>query len=237
MKKVFIILILLLTVAFSGCNRKNISSEDTNWESEKSAEYSETTEKLTEALSREEPSTQSSTEKKMVFSYEQGHITEIYIDGKLEVENEYKGGLRVVKKGIDYCEFTYNSERDITSEVRNGKLITYLYKEQDNSIYLTLSGFNYEGENYYYTKDSRGRIDGITNSEGELIAKYEYDANGYKVANVLANVSGEWVSTDDGEFIGNVNRVRHMSSYYDIETELYYQNAVFYNSTTGAVEM
>ncbi len=28
-----------------------------------------------------------------------------------------------------------------------------------------------------------------------------------------------------------------MSSYYDMETELYYQNAVFYNSTTGAIVM
>lgn len=124
------------------------------------------------------------------FIYENGLVKEIYINGRRAVENSFTNGVRTVKRGIDYCEFTYNSERDIVSEIRNGKLITYLYKEQDNSMYLTLNGFNCEGQDYYYTKDNKGRIDGITNSEGELIAKYEYDISGYKVVNVLAK-SGE----------------------------------------------
>lgn len=169
------------------------------------------------------------------FIYENGLVKEIYINGRMAVENSFTNGVRTVKQGVDYCEFTYNSERDITSEVRNGKLITYLYKEQDNSIYLTLNGFNYEGADYYYTKDKKGRIDGITNSDGELIAKYEYDANGYKVENVLSKVGDKWVNNSDEKFIGNINRIRDMSSYFDIETGLYYQNAVFYDAKTGAV--
>lgn len=237
MKKLFIIFILFFAAIFSGCNKTNLSEETTISQSEITTENLEenSTEKSTEIVTQQETLTQQSTEKKCFFAFEQGHITEIYVDGKLVVKNEYKNGLRAVKRGVDYCEFTYNSERDMVSEIRNGELITYLYKEQDNSIYLTLNGFNYEGKNYYYTKDNKGRIDGITNSEGELIAKYEYDTNGYKVENVLSKAGDKWVSNSGEKFIGNINRIRHMSSYFDIETGLYYQNAVFYDSTTGAV--
>lgn len=237
MKKLFAIFILFFAAFFSGCNRPKLSEGTTDTESKSRTENlkENSTEKPTEILTQQETLTQQSAEKPMFFTFEQGHVTEVYIDGKLVVKNEYKNGLRTVKQGIDYCEFTYNSERDITSEVRNGKLITYLYKEQDNSIYLTLNGFNYEGADYYYTKDKKGRIDGITNSDGELIAKYEYDANGYKVENVLSKAGDKWVSNSDEKFIGNINRIRDMSSYFDIETGLYYQNAVFYDSVTGAV--
>lgn len=237
MKKLFAIFILFFAAIFSGCNKTNLFEETTTSKSEATTENLEenSTEKPTEIFMQEETVTQQSTEKQMVFTFEQGHITEIYVDSKLVVKNEYKNGLRAVKRGVDYCEFKYNSERDIISETRNGELITYLYKEQDTSIYLMLNGFNYKGTDYYYTKDKKGRIDGINNSEGALIAKYEYDANGYKVENVLSKEGDKWVSNSDEKFIGNINRIRHMSSYFDVETGLYYQNAVFYDSVTGAV--
>lgn len=54
---------------------------------------------------------------------------------------------------------------------------------------------------------------------------------------MLSKAENEWVSNSDDEFIGNINRMRHCSSYFDVETELYYQNAVFYNSINGAIVM
>ncbi len=250
MKKTLItfVFIFMLAVFAAGCLKASSSSEKVTSESEYTdiAEYSE--EKLTEfskenqtekaanqSLQGETP-TQQDTDKSRIYVFTQVYLTEIYVDDKLIVKNEYKDGLRVVKRGADYCEFTYDSNKNITSEVRNGKRITYLYEELLDSNHLTMVGFQYEGKNYYYTTDKDYRIDGINNADGELIAKYEYDDKWYKVANVLEKVDDKWVSNTDEEFIGNINRIRYRGYYYDIETDLYYyEQGAFIDAKTGGI--
>ncbi len=241
------IFIFTLVVFIAGCSKISNSSEEIFSESEYTDMTKYSGEKLTESskenqtekaanqsLQGETP-TQQDMVKNRTYVFEQACITEIYVDGKLAVKNEYKNGLRAVKKGIDYCEFTYDSWKNITSEVRNGKLITYLYKDQLDTMYVIIYGFNYEGKDYYYARDEYHRIIGISNDEGELIARYEYDEKGFKVSNVLEKVGDKWVINTDEKFIGNFNRIRYTGDYYDIETDLYYSNSVFFDPETNNV--
>ncbi len=165
-----------------------------------------------------------------------GHrLKQIKINGKVVVENDYDdNGMRIVKSGVDECRFEYDENRNLIKEERNGKVITYFYEKDEEYEYWHIIGFNYEGRNYYYTRDDGNRINGIQNESKELVAKYEYGSGKFKVSKVMMNQAGQWVCTDDSEFIGNINKIRDLRDYYDEECDLYYDE-VFYSSITGHI--
>ena len=161
-------------------------------------------------------------------------LKQIKINGKVVVENEYNDiGLRIAKKGNDSSKFTYDENRNLIKEERNGKVITYFYEKDVEYEYWHIMGFNYEGKTYYYTRDGNSRINGIQNEDKEQVAKYEYISKCFKVSKIMMKQGEEWVCTDDPEFIGNINKIRSSKDYYDEECDLYESTGVFYIPTTG----
>lgn len=66
-------------------------------------------------------------------------------------------------------------------------------------------------------------IIGITNSNGNLIVKYVYDAYG----NIIS------ITDTSGINLGKINLFRFKSYYYDEETKFYYLNSRYYDPLIG----
>ena len=81
---------------------------------------------------------------------------------------------------------------------------------------------------YYYSHNSRGDIEGIYNGNGELRAKYEYDAWG----NVLSIKDASGNAITSASHIGNLNPFRYRGYYYDSESGLYYLMSRYYDPVT-----
>ena len=72
-----------------------------------------------------------------------------------------------------------------------------------------------EAESYYYLYNSHGDVTGLIDAEGKLAATYDYDAFGTIISETgTAN-----------------NTVKYAGYQYDEETDLYYLNARYYDST------
>lgn len=92
----------------------------------------------------------------------------------------------------------------------------FIYDSGDNLISML-----YNGTEYYYIKNSRNNIYGIADISGTVVAGYSYDSWG-KVLSITGN-----------QQIGKINPFRYREYYYDSETELYYLNSRYYNTSTG----
>ena len=69
-------------------------------------------------------------------------------------------------------------------------------------------------------------------SDGIEVARYIYDSYGnHQIYEV--NQNGELIINNDLSFIGNINPIRYKSYYYDIESNLYYLNSRYYDSSIG----
>ncbi len=96
------------------------------------------------------------------------------------------------------------------------KVLYFLYEESDvvGFIYFNSS----DADIYYYDKNPRGDVVGILDSTGSVVVKYKYDAFGNCSCSYSANSE-----------IADINPIRYRSYYYDVETELYYLEARYYN--------
>ena len=105
----------------------------------------------------------------------------------------------------------------LTLEKYNNKTIRYRY-DTNNLLY----GFTYEDGNnttdFFYDRDVLGAINGIYDSEGNLVVTYTYDAYG--------NLQG--VNDTSAIGIGSINKVRYKGYYYDEETSFYYCHTRYY---------
>jgi len=86
-----------------------------------------------------------------------------------------------------------------------------------------LIGFNHNGKDYFYIKNQQGDITDITNSNGEIVASYEYDPWGAVIS----------VSDNTYLSIGTINPFRYRSYYYDYNIDMYYLNSRYYDPETG----
>jgi len=75
---------------------------------------------------------------------------------------------------------------------------------------------------YYFQKNLQGDVIAITNSYGNVVARYTYDAWG--VCTVVSDETG---------IIARVNPYRYRSYYYDSEIGLYYLQSRYYDPTVG----
>jgi len=116
--------------------------------------------------------------------------------------------------------------------------------------------------NFHFTKNVFGDIIGILNDEGELVARYEYDAWGNQIVidpsgaidpmkrieSVYAvpvvgddtkvgddTIAGGVLVTSLPDFIGNINPWRWRGQYFDVETGLYYMGGRYYDPEIGRV--
>lgn len=131
--------------------------------------------------------------------------------------------------GITY---TYDENGIRRSKTSNGKTTKYYTGSNNNVVYQSdgttsitfyydrtdnVTGFKYNGNNYFYVKNLQNDIVAITDSNGNVVVRYSYDPWG-KIIGVDGNVS-----------IGNLNPFRYRSYYYDTDTDLYYLQSRYYD--------
>lgn len=125
-------------------------------------------------------------------------------------------GLRIKK--TDYRGVTWNYIYDGNKLIREKSInntLDFLYDEYDN-----LYGFIKDNsEKYLYIRDQLQNIIGITDINGKIVVKYNYDAWG-----ALKNIED---TSSSG--IGKLNPFRFKGYYYDNESRLFIVGQRYYN--------
>ncbi len=93
---------------------------------------------------------------------------------------------------------------------------SYIYYTYD--VDGTLISMNYQGVEYYYMSNFQGDIIGMIDGSGNIVVKYSYDAWG--------NIVYQWTSVTN---LDHINPYRYRGYRYDVETNLYYLNARYYD--------
>ena len=140
-----------------------------------------------------------------------------------------------VKTAEASTTYRYNAQGYRSEKNTEGKIIRYLY--EGDKVVLETDGSNNqtayqaygtnllyrsvaeetgaEAESYYYLYNSHGDVTGLIDAEGKLAVTYDYDAFGTIISETgTAN-----------------NTVKYAGYQYDKETDLYYVNARYYDST------
>ena len=106
----------------------------------------------------------------------------------------------------------------ILQEDWGGNSIVPLYDNEDS-----VCGIAYNGTPYYFQKNLQGDVIAITNANGEVVARYRYDAWGVPT-----------ITMDNTAInIATVNPFRYRGYYYDQETGLYYLQSRYYDPSVG----
>ena len=113
---------------------------------------------------------------------------------------------------------------NILREVWGENELTTIYDNEE-----AVCGISFNGAAYFFLKNLQGDVIAITDADGEVIARYTYDAWG-KVLSVT-DANGAAITT--GAHIALVNPYRYRSYYYDAETSLYYLNSRYYDPEIG----
>jgi len=140
-------------------------------------------------------------------------------------------------KSFDNTTYTYNANGIRTSKtvdkVRHdfhldgGKILREVWLDNvletvfDNED--TVCGIVYNGKPFYFMKNLQGDVIAITDKDGEVVAKYNYDAWG----------KCEVDSSSKNAEIAHINPFRYRSYYYDRETNLYYLQSRYYDAEVG----
>ncbi len=87
-----------------------------------------------------------------------------------------------------------------------------------------LIGFKLNGTDcYYYLYNLQGDVTGIYDADGEIVAKYVYDAWGN-----TTEMDGSGNSVYDENHVARLNPIRYRSYYYDSEILMYYLQSRYY---------
>ena len=125
------------------------------------------------------------------------------------VKHEYVlDGTKILYEGWD----GYNE-----SLKRHNRFIVPLYDNEDS-----VCGIIFNAMPYFFLKNLQGDVIAITNRDGEVVARYTYDAWG-KVTSITGTITA----------IAEYNPFRYRSYYYDTETGLYYLQSRYYDPETG----
>ena len=156
-------------------------------------------------------------------NYEQRSIKSITsTDNLIDLHFSYNAnGIRTKKydvyRGIE-INYILDGSKILKESRSDGKVLNYFYDQSGSII-----EFKYDNSHYYYVKNLQNDIIGITNSNGNLIVKYVYDAYG----NIVS------INDTSGINLGRINPFRFKSYYYDEETKLYYLNSRYYDPLIG----
>ena len=168
----------------------------------------------------------------------QGRELSSFWDTGYNTEHQYRyneSGIRTNKyieywSLYDYTNISYVLDgTKILKETRTGSENATLYYYYDDTGSIT--GFTYNGTNYYYGKNIQGDIKYIYNASGALLAEYCYDAWGNLVK--LKDASGNDLTSGTYYDLANLNPFRYRSYYYDYETGFYYLNSRYYDPQVG----
>ena len=159
------------------------------------------------------------------FTWEQGRkLASGTLNGNSFAYSYDGNGMRYKKvvNGVK-TEYYYDGSQ-LLMENRNGTRIYYIYGV--TGIEGLIYNKNFQGEYYYFDKNTLGDIVAIRDDAGEIIARYEYDAWG----NCKVMDANGTVNTSE-TFIGNINPFRYRGYYYDNETGFYYLQTRYYDPT------
>ena len=138
-------------------------------------------------------------------------------------------GVRT-SKTVNGVEYTYEYlNGQLMHETRGEKVFDYCY-DANGQLYAVSYKANSSTNavTYYYAHNWRGDITSIYDGEGNMVAKYEYDAWG----NVLTVTNSNNSEITDPNHIANLNPFRYRSYYYDSESGLYYLMSRYYDPVT-----
>lgn len=144
------------------------------------------------------------------------HLTTTYTynaDGLRTSKNQY---------GIDETQY-YWLDGVLICEKTGNKYTIFLYDENG-----TPYGFVINNKYYYYIQNAQGDIIGILDADGNIIAKYKYDAWG----NILSITDSNNNKIVNGGHIAHKNPLRYRGYYYDSETGFYYLQSRYYDPIT-----
>ena len=137
-------------------------------------------------------------------------------------------GRRLSKTGPlnQYSNYTYDGDK-LVGEVSYVKLggtrkLKYIYSGNE------ILGFILNDVSYLFIKNLQHDIIGIVNTNGEIVAKYVYDAWGNHTV-----YDGNDSPNTTASFIGNINPFRYRGYYYDTESGLYWCKSRYYNPEWG----
>ncbi len=199
-------------------------------------EYAYTTGELGEAVDTKTWSYGNSTWSDLLTSYNGEQIVYDEIGNPLTIGNKeltWLGRqLLGITEGESTVSYTYNGDGQRTSKTVNGVNTEYIYngeilagQKTGNDIIVFMYdnnsdafGFIYNSTEYYYIKNAQNDVTAIADSNGNVLARYYYDAWG-KVLEITGNTE-----------IAGLNPIRYRSYYYDAETGWYYLNTRYYSA-------
>lgn len=140
-------------------------------------------------------------------------------------------------KSFDNNTYTYNANGIRTSKTVNGIKHSFaldgskiLREEWCGNTLIPLydnadsvCGIMYNGQHYFFLKNLQGDVIAITDSNGNTVARYSYDAWG--ACTVTQDSSNRSIAT--------VNPYRYRGYYFDSETGLYYLQSRYYDPKVG----
>lgn len=202
----------------------------------KAIRYAYTTGELGEAVDTKTWSYGNSTWSDLLTSHNGEQIVYDEIGNPLTIGNKeltWLGRqLLGITEGESTVSYTYNGDGQRTSKTVNGVNTEYIYngeilagQKTGNDIIVFMYdnnsdafGFIYNSTEYYYIKNAQNDVTAIADSNGNVLARYYYDAWG-KVLEITGNTE-----------IAGLNPIRYRSYYYDKETEWYYLSSRYYNA-------
>lgn len=151
-----------------------------------------------------------------------GRELESYSDVINSITYKYNVDAIRLSKTVNGVETKYYLEdNDIIFE-KTGNNILYFMRDGMDDLF----GFKYNGDIYYYVKNTQNDIIGILDGNCNLVANYKYDSWG----KIISITDGEGIDVSNNSLhIANINPFRYRCYYYDKETKLYYLNERYYN--------
>ncbi len=127
-------------------------------------------------------------------------------------------GVRT-SKTVNGVQHTYTLEGSkILREVWGGNTLVPLYDNESS-----VCGIIYNDTPYYFFKNLQGDIISITDMDGDVIARYSYDAWG------VCTITQDSSAVD----IASINPFRYRGYYFDSDIGLYYLQSRYYNPVIG----
>ena len=167
----------------------------------------------------------------MTMTWQNGRELAALTDANNSISYTYDAdGLRTTKTVNSIVSKYEYVNGQLLYESRGAKKIHYIYDSFGNVMAAVYKHSSAENEQiYYYARNWRGDIVALYNSNGNLHARYEYDAWGKLLS--IKNANGVDI-TNTGNF-AIVNPFRYRGYYYDTESGLYYLQSRYYDPTTG----
>ena len=132
-----------------------------------------------------------------------------------------ESGLRIGKQAGSVMTY---SDRDANGKLVHEKIGThdlFYYYDADGSV----GSISYDYTRYAFRKNLQGDVIAILDTNGDVVARYAYDAWG----KVLSVTDKNGNAITDANHVANINPIRYRGYYYDTETGWYYLNSRYYD--------